>query len=315
MYDKSVTSSSQSQFEAVSVFTNSAVWGNCGQVKRLPLQMRKVHLTLLTVSVASLVLAACQGNNRRQELAYVERPVELLYSRGADELDKRDFDQAILLFNEVERQHPYSEWARRSSLMSAFASYESRKYDEAVSTAQRYLSLNPAGQGAPYAYYLIAVSHFDQIMDVGRDQKTTELARDALVDVVRRYPETDYARDATIKLDMVNDQLAGKEMEIGRWYLRRNQHLSAVNRFRTVVAEFETTSHTPEALHRLVEVYLAMGLKQEALAAGSVLGYNYPDTVWYRYSYRLLSGQGLDPEGASEVQKRTWLQRLIPGGN
>lgn len=277
--------------------------------------MRKVHVTLLAATASALVLTACQNSNRRAELAYVERPVEQLYARATEELDLRDYAQAILLFNEVERQHPYSEWARRSSLMSAFASYESRAYDEAIGTAQRYLSLNPAGQGASYAYYLIAVSYFDQIMDVGRDQKTTELARDALRDVIRRYPETDYARDATIKLDMVQDQLAGKEMEIGRWYLRRNQHLSAMNRFRTVVSDYDTTSHTPEALHRLVEVYLATGLKQEALAAGAVLGYNYPETVWYRYSYRLLSGQGLDPEGASEDQQRTWLQRLIPGGN
>ena len=277
--------------------------------------MRKVYVTLLAATASALVLTACQNSNRRAELAYVERPVEQLYARATEELDLRDYAQAILLFNEVERQHPYSEWARRSSLMSAFASYESRAYDEAIGTAQRYLSLNPAGQGASYAYYLIAVSYFDQIMDVGRDQKTTELARDALRDVIRRYPETDYARDATIKLDMVQDQLAGKEMEIGRWYLRRNQHLSAMNRFRTVVSDYDTTSHTPEALHRLVEVYLATGLKQEALAAGAVLGYNYPETVWYRYSYRLLSGQGLDPEGASEDQQRTWLQRLIPGGN
>ena len=276
--------------------------------------MRKVHFALLTTMASVLAITACQNSNRRQELAYVERPVEQLYARAVDELDKRDFQQSILLFNEVERQHPYSEWARRSSLMSAFASYESRAYDEAIATSQRYLSLNPAGQGASYAYYLIAVSYFDQIMDVGRDQKTTELARDALLDVVRRYPESDYARDATVKLDMVRDQLAGKEMEIGRWYLRRNQHLSAINRFRTVVSEYETTSHTPEALHRLVEVYLSTGLKQEALAAGAVLGYNFPESVWYGYSYRLLSGQGLDPEGATEAQKRTWLQRLIPGG-
>lgn len=276
--------------------------------------MRKVHALYLAISASALVITACQNQNRRQELAYVERPVEQLYARATDELDKRDYDEAILLFNEVERQHPYSEWARRSSLMSAFAAYESRKYDEAITTSQRYLSLNPAGQGAAYAYYLIAVSHFDQIMDVGRDQKTTELARDALVDVVRRYPDTDYARDATVKLDMVSDQLAGKEMEIGRWYLRRNQHLSAVNRFRTVVSDYDTTSHAPEALHRLVEVYLAMGLKQEALAAGAVLGYNYPESIWYTYSYRLLSGEGLDPEAPSEAEKRTWLQRLIPGG-
>lgn len=276
--------------------------------------MRKVHVISLAVTAAALVLTSCQNNNRRAELAYVERPVEQLYARATTELDSRDFDTAILLFNEVERQHPYSEWARRSTLMSAFASYESRKYDEAVGTAQRYLSLNPAGQGAAYAYYLIAISYFDQIMDVGRDQKTTELARAALNDIVARYPETDYARDATVKLDMVSDQLAGKEMEIGRWYLRRNQHLSAANRFRTVVSDYDTTSHAPEALHRLVEVYLSMGLKQEALAAGAVLGYNYPDSVWYEYTYRLLSGQGLDPEGATEVQRRTWLQRLIPGG-
>ncbi len=277
--------------------------------------MRKASLTLLTISVAAMAVSACQGSGARdRELAYVERPVEQLYARATEELDKRDYNEAILLFNEVERQHPYSEWARRSALMSAFASYESRKFDEAIATSQRYISLNPAGQGAPYAYYLISASYFDQIMDVGRDQKTTELAKAALTDVVRRYPESDYARDATIKLDMVQDQLAGKEMEIGRWYLRRNQHLSAVNRFRTVVKDYDTTSHAPEALHRLVEVYLALGLKQEALAAGAVLGYNYPQNVWYRDTYRLLGNEGLDPETATEAQKRTWLQRLIPGG-
>lgn len=276
--------------------------------------MRKTSKSLLILPLVSLGLVACQSSNRQQELAYVERPVEQLYARATEELDKRDFDEAILLFNEVERQHPYSEWARRSSLMTAFASYESRKYDEAISTAQRYLSLNPAGQGAPYAYYLIAVSYFDQIMDVGRDQKTTELTRNALNDVIRRYPETDYARDAEVKMDMVRDQLAGKEMEIGRWYLRRNQHLSAVNRFRTVVTDYDTTGHTPEALYRLVEVYLSLGLQQEALASGAVLGYNYPESVWYRDAYRLLGNEGLDPEAASDAQKRTWLQRLIPGG-
>lgn len=276
--------------------------------------MRNVSKTLIILPLAALVLTACQNTRRAEEIAYVERPVEQLYKRATDELDSGDYRNAILMFNEVERQHPYSEWARRSAVMSAFASYQARQYDEAISTAQRYLALNPAGQGAPYAYYLIAVSHFDQIMDVGRDQRTTELAKATLEDVIRRYPESDYARDATIKLDMVADQLAGKEMEIGRWYLRRNQHLPAVNRFRTVVKDYETTSHTPEALHRLVETYLSLGLKQEALVAGSVLGYNYPESSWYRTSYRLLTNQGLDPEAASEAQKRTWLQRLIPGG-
>ncbi len=276
--------------------------------------MRSVSKSILVFPVLAVLLAACQSRGRTERVAYVERPVEQLYKRATDELDDHDYSNAILLFNEVERQHPYSEWARRSSLMSAYASYSSRKYDDAILTSQRYLSLNPAGTGAPYAYYLISQSYFDQIMDVGRDQKTTELARAALLDVVRRFPETDYARDATIKLDMVYDQLAGKEMTVGRYYLRRNQHLSAVNRFRTVVKDYETTSHAPEALHRLVETYLSLGLKQEALAAGAVLGYNYPDSTWYRSSYRLLSGQGLDPEATTESQRRTWLQRLIPGG-
>ncbi len=276
--------------------------------------MRKTFLPVFLLPTA-LAIAACQGSGRSEELAYVERPVERLYTQATRQLDARDYQTAIQLFNEVERQHPYSEWARRSSLMSAFASYESRRFDDAITTSQRYISLNPAGQGAPYAYYLIAVSYFDQIVDVGRDQKTTELARTALQDVVRRFPDTDYARDATVKLDMVRDHLAGKEMEIGRWYLRRNQHLSAVNRFRNVVKEYDTTSHAAEALHRLVETYLSLGLRQEALAAGSVLGYNFPESDWYRDSYRLLTNQGLDPEAASEAEKRTWLQRLIPGGS
>ena len=275
--------------------------------------MRKTFLPAFLLP-AALTLAACQSAGRSEELAYVERPVERIYTAATRELDARDYQTAIQLFNEVERQHPYSEWARRSTLMSAFASYESRRYDDAITTAQRYIALNPAGQGAPYAYYLISVSYFDQIVDVGRDQKTTELARTALQDVVRRYPDTDYARDATVKLDMVQDHLAGKEMEIGRWYLRRNQHLSAVNRFRNVVKDYDTTSHAAEALHRLVETYLSLGLRQEALAAGAVLGYNFPESDWYRDSYRLLTNQGLDPEAASEAEKRTWLQRLIPGG-
>ncbi|MEL6830313.1 MAG: outer membrane protein assembly factor BamD [Pseudomonadota bacterium] len=268
-----------------------------------------------TAIIVALIgtLISCQSSRRSQQLAYVERPVETLYSRATSELDSRDYDDAILLFNEVERQHPYSEWARRSTLMSAFAAYESNRFDEAITTSQRYLAINPAGQGAPYAYYLIAVSYFDQIIDVGRDQKTTELARDALLDVVRRYPTSDYARDATLKLDMVRDHLAGKEMEIGRWYLRRNQHLSAVNRFRNVVRDYETTAHAPEALHRLVETYLSLGLRQEALASAAVLGYNFPETDWYRDSYLLLRNEGLDPELVPDSTRRGWLRRLLPG--
>jgi outer membrane protein assembly factor BamD len=263
----------------------------------------------VTILAVTSLLSACNSSRQARDLAYVERPVEALYNTGADEMDNRDYVSAIEYFNEVERQHPYSEWARRSTMMSAYASYRSRRYDDAVSTAQRYLSLNPAGQAAPYAYYLIALSYFQQIVDVGRDQKTTELARDALNDVVRRFPQTDYARDASVKLDMVKDQLAGKEMEIGRWYLDRNQHLAAVNRFKTVVDDYQTTTHTAEALHRLVEAYLSLGLRDQAVAAASVLSYNYPDSEWYEDSYALVE-QG--SSGRTVSSDGSWLSRLTP---
>jgi outer membrane protein assembly factor BamD len=257
----------------------------------------------LVVLAGTLVVTACQSTRRNPELAYVERPVEQLYNNAAQRLDRRDFARAILLFEEVERQHPYSEWARKAMVMSAFASYRSRNYEAAISGAQRYLALHPGGSEAEYAYYLIAISWFDQILDVGRDQATTERARDALLDVIRRFPRSEYARDSQVKLDMVNDQLAGKEMEVGRWYLRSNQTLAAVNRFRTVVDQYQTTTHTPEALHRLVESYLTLGLKDQAVAAGATLGHNFPDSDWYQMSYRLLTTQGLASadldEGAS----------------
>lgn len=268
-------------------------------------------LPLLAMTLGAVALTACQSGDRRQSLAYVERPVEQLYNLGAAELDSSDYDQAVLFFQEVERQHPYSEWARRASLMTAFSHYRARQYDEAVSVAQRYISLHPGTEGAAYAYYIVAISYFEQIMDVGRDQKMTELTRDALVEVARRFPESEYAKDASLKLDMVRDQLAGKEMDIGRWYLRRNDHLAAINRFRTVVETYDETSHTPEALHRLVESYLSIGLGGEAQAAGAVLGYNFPDSVWYRDSYALLTGRGIDPEALGEEEREGWLSRLF----
>ena len=271
--------------------------------------MKRSLVSSLSVLTVALVLAGCNSNRQARELAYVERPVEALYNAAAEEMDSRDYVSAIELFNEVERQHPYSEWARRATLMSAYASFRSRRYDDAISTAQRYLSLNPAGEGAPYAYHLIALSYFQQIVDVGRDQRTTELARDALNDVVRRFPDTDYARDARVKLDMVSDQLAGKEMEIGRWYLRHNQHLAAVNRFKTVIDDFDTTSHTPEALHRLVEAYLSLGLRDQAVAAASVLQYNYPDSDWYENSYALIEGSN---GSRRQAGGKGWLSRITP---
>jgi len=271
---------------------------------------KPVTLALIAVAVS---LTACQSREKRQrELAYVERPVEQLYNAGASELDKYDYDRAILLFNEVERQHPYSEWARKAMVMTAYAHYQRHDYDEAIAACQRYISLHPGGSEAAYAYYLIAISQFEQIVDIGRDQGMTERTRASLQDVIRRFPQSEYSRDAEVKLDMVNDQLAGKEMEIGRWYLRSNQTLAAINRFRTVVSDYDTTSHSAEALYRLVEAYLTLGMRPQALEAAATLGYNYPDSDWYVMAYNLMSSEGVMLE--TGAPKRTLLQKLIPGG-
>lgn len=252
-------------------------------------------LALSACLIGAMALSACANRARQDSIAYVERPVEQLYNAAADELDQRDYVEAVQLFNEVERQHPYSEWARRSALMTAFAHYRAREYDEAIAVAQRYISLHPGTDEAAYAYYLVAVSYYEQIADVERDQGMTDLARDAFEEVVRRFPDSEYATDARLKLDMVRDQLAGKEMTVGRWYMRRNQHLAAINRFKTVVEQYDTTNHAAEALHRLVELYITLGLVGEAQAAAAVLGYNYPDSQWYRDSYALIQSRGLLP--------------------
>ena len=276
--------------------------------------MKPAKPIAIALIAATVGLTACQSRAKRhEELAYVERPVEQLYNQAAEKLDKRSYADAILLFNEVERQHPYSEWARRSMVMTAYANYKQHNYDEAISAAQRYISLHPGGSEAAYAYYLVAISQFEQIVDVGRDQGTTEQAKTALQDILRRFPDSEYSRDAQIKLDMVNDQLAGKEMTIGRWYLRANQTLAAINRFRTVVETYDRTSHTEEALYRLVEAYLSLGMRPQATEAAAALGYNYPDSDWYRMAYTLMTSEGVPLEQAS-APKRTLLQKIIPGG-
>lgn len=266
---------------------------------------------LLTASLC-LAAAGCSifDKSRNEELVYVERPVEQLYNEASDAMAKRAYDDSVQLFNEVERQHPYSEWASRANLMAAFAAYQSNDYDEAIEAARRYISLHPGNDETVYAYYLVAICYFERIVDVGRDQGTTEDALTALNDVIRRYPETEYAADARLKVDMVRDQLAGKDMEIGRWYLRRNQHLAAINRFKRVVTEYETTSHAPEALYRLVETYLSVGLANEATKAGAVLGYNYPASVWYQDAYELLTDSGLRPDQVPETDKKGWLSKI-----
>jgi outer membrane protein assembly factor BamD len=237
-----------------------------------------------------LPLAACAsgGKKTRADTQYVARDVNTLYSLAKTRLDHGDYPTAAALFDEVERQHPYSVWARRAQLMSAFAYYAAKDYTKAVESARRFLSIHPGNRDAPYAYYLIALSQYEQIEDVTRDQSVTRQALDSLGELVRRYPDTRYAADARLKIDLVRDHLAGKEMEIGRFYQKRGQWLSSVMRFRTVVDEYQTTSHTPEALMRLTESYLALGIPEEARKSASVLGANFPNTKWYERAYELV---------------------------
>lgn len=237
---------------------------------------------------AALALGACSSNKVKKDQAYVARDVETLYNVAKDTLDRRQYKQAAVLFDEVERQHPYSVWARRAQLMSAFSYYVAGSYNEAIGSAQRFLSLHPGSREAPYAYYMVAVSYYEQISGVERDQKITQQALDALNEVIRRYPNSDYAADARLKIDLARDHLAGKEMEIGRFYQVRGLHLAATLRFRNVVDQYQTTSHTPEALHRLVESYLLLGLPEEAKKAAAVLGNNYPGSKWYERSFALM---------------------------
>lgn len=242
--------------------------------------------------------AGCSRNKSNTDVGYVARDVSTLYLLAKERLDDRRYEEAAKLFDEVERQHPYSVWARRAQLMSAFSYYMARKYPETVSSAQRFLTVHPGNKDAPYANYLIAMSYYNQIADVTRDQKLTQQASDSFNELIRRYPESRYAADARLKLDLINDHLAGKEMEVGRFYQRSGNWLASITRFRAVVDKYQTTSHTPEALMRLTESYLALGVPDEASRAAAVLGRNYPGTDWYKRAYALI--QRHSPQSAQK---------------
>jgi outer membrane protein assembly factor BamD len=244
----------------------------------------------LLVLALALPLGACanRGKRTRADTQYVARDVNTLYTLAKDRLDRGDYPTAAAIFDEVERQHPYSIWARRAQLMSAFSYYAARNYTKSIESARRFLSIHPGNRDAPYAQYLIGLSYYEQIEDVTRDQSITRQALDTLGELVRRYPNTRYAADARFKIDLVRDHLAGKEMEIGRFYQRRSQWLASVNRFRAVIDEYQTTSHTPEALMRLTESYLALGIPEEARRSAAVLGANFPNTKWYQRAYNLV---------------------------
>ena len=247
------------------------------------------RISVLLVACALIAPAAgCARNKTKTDTAYVARDVNTLYSLGKKRLDQKSYLEAAKTFDEVERQHPYSVWARRAQLMSAFSYYMAQSYADAISSAQRFLTIHPGNKDAPYANYLIAMSYYQQIEDVNRDQGITQQAADSFNELIRRYPQSRYAADARLKLDLINDHLAGKEMEIGRFYQRQGNWLASSFRFRNVVDKYQTTSHTPEALERLVETYLNLGLPEEAQKAAAVLGRNYPGSKWYHRSYELI---------------------------
>jgi outer membrane protein assembly factor BamD len=245
---------------------------------------------LIGIALATLPLAGCAGRSKKGQDSnrFVARDVDTLYNAAKDALEKKQYRFAAGLFDEVERQHPYSPWARRAELMGAFSYYLAHNYPESISAAQRFLSIHPGNRDAPYALYLIAVDYYEQIADVTRDQKITQQALDAMGELIRRYPESKYAADARLKVDLINDHLAGKEMEIGRFYQRRGEWLGSVIRFRTVIDRYQTTSHTPEALMRLTESYLALGVMDEAKRTAAVLGANYPGSDYYEHAYALI---------------------------
>ena len=249
----------------------------------------KISRAILFAACAlALPLSACAGKKGKGDTAYIARDVNTLYGLAKERLDSKDYEESAKLFDEVERQHPYSVWARRAQLMSSFSYYMAQKYPDAISSAQRFLTIHPGNKDAAYASYLIAMSYYQQITDVTRDQKITQSASDSFNELIRRYPQSRYANDARLKLDLINDHLAGKEMEIGRFYQRSGNWLAAATRFREVVEKYQTTSHTPEALERLVETYLNLGLPDEARKSAAVLGANYPGSKWYQRSYELI---------------------------
>ncbi|WP_422394470.1 outer membrane protein assembly factor BamD [Nitrospirillum amazonense] len=254
---------------------------------RIALSPRRLRrLVPLAAPLALLAVAACSSDEK--EAPYIERPVEQIYSEAGNAIDRGEYQKAALLFGAVEQQHPYSTWAMRAELMAAYAYYQANKYEEAIGSLDRFISLHPGNPNVAYAYYLKGLCYYEQISDVRRDQTPTVQSLKALEEVIRRFPTSPYARDAKLKIDLTRDHLAGKEMDIGRYYQSVGLNLAAMKRFRQVVDQYQSTSHVPEALHRLVEVYLSLGMLDEARKAAAVLGYNYPGSDWYQNTYDLV---------------------------
>ena len=268
----------------------------------------KISASVVAAVLAGVVLTGCGGNRDAAQKQNLDRfTAEEIYKRGEFELENSgDPEDAVVYFSEIERLYPYSEWAKRALIMQAYGNHKAGNYEEARGAAQRFLDTYPTDEDAAYAQYLLALSYYDQIDDVGRDQGLTFQALQGLRTVIEQYPDSEYAKSSVLKFDLAFDHLAGKEMEIGRYYLKRGHHTAAINRFRVVVEDYQTTTHTPEALMRLVEAYLGLGLTDEAQTAGAILGHNFRSSPFYQDAYAQLRGRGLTPT----PQGNSWLTRI-----
>ncbi|HLH94035.1 MAG TPA: outer membrane protein assembly factor BamD [Xanthobacteraceae bacterium] len=274
--------------------------------RRLAVARAFALLVLVAPLGACSTINAWFSKDDDEEVA--EEPADKLYNEGLYLLnDKKEYKSAAKKFEEVDRQHPYSDWARKSLIMSAYAYYESGDYDETVNAARRYVTLHPGSPDAAYAQFLIGSSYFDRIPDISRDQDRAEKAVAELEEVVRKYPNTEYADSAKKKIEIARDQLAGKEVDIGRWYMQHHDYTGAINRFKTVVTRYQTTRHVEEALMRLTEAYMSLGIVDEAQTSAAVLGHNFPDSPWYQDAYNLVKSRGLEPT----ENKSSWISRAF----
>lgn len=252
--------------------------------------MSKAFKNIALVFMAAIALTACSSTKNK---VMPEKSVEELYNTAMDYAQQNEYKEAVKYFDEVERQHPYSPWAAKAQIMGAYMYYQNAAYDDAILSLNRFLQLHPGNKYAPYAHYLKAMSYYEQISDVERDQNMTEMAMESFNRILILYPNTPYAKDVQNKLTLTHNHLAGKEMDIGRYYLKQKKYTAAINRFADVVRLYPTTMHIQEALYRLTAAYLALGLKEEAKRSAAVLGYNYPDSKWYHRAYSLLEKNGV----------------------
>lgn len=266
--------------------------------------LRVRSLALLGAFLLATTLSACAS---KDDVIAPDEPAEKIYNEGLTLMRKGDLSAASTRFQDLDKTHPYSEWARKALLMDTYVNYEAGKYDEAIASGKRYLTLHPGSPDAAYASYLVASAYFDNIPDVTRDQRATRQALDALDDVIRKYPNTEYAAAARKKAEVARDQLAGKEMVVGRYYLEQRNYTGAINRFKVVVTQYQTTRQVEEALFRLTEAYMALGIVNEAQTAAAVLGYNFPDSPWYKDAYKLVQAGGAVPQ----ENKNSWISQAF----